>query len=99
MKSNSNLEILENKARTNCGGRWVRVLQHNDNSQRIAMALVFDEPSEMYGIEGGRISKFFVEKHEGGFVHTEANYDRGWDTLPATEEAQDFCNQVFELFN
>jgi len=41
----------------------------------------YDEPSEVYGINGGRISKLTV-KTEGKIT---ANYDRGWDIEPADE--------------
>lgn len=43
----------------------------------------YEEPSEEYGIEGGRISKLFL-KQDGAWV---ANYDRGWDMEPTTEAA------------
>lgn len=43
----------------------------------------FEEPSE-WGIDGGRISKLNLK------VGTDdiANYDRGWDVLPESYEAQ-----------
>lgn len=44
----------------------------------------FEEPSEEYGIDGGRISKLSL-KQAGAWV---ANYDRGWDMEPATEAAK-----------
>jgi hypothetical protein len=47
-------------------------------------AKVYGEPSEEYGIEGGRISK--LEIRLGDFPV--ARYDRGWDIEPETENAQ-----------
>jgi len=44
----------------------------------------FDEPSEEYGIAGGRISKL-VLKQEGEVVY---DYGRGWDIPPQTKEAE-----------
>ena len=42
----------------------------------------FDEPSEEYGINGGKISKLSI-KINGEFT---ANYDRGWDIEPAEDD-------------
>lgn len=42
----------------------------------------YDEGSE-YGIDGGRISKMMIEING----ETVCNYDRGWDIMPETEEA------------
>lgn len=47
-------------------------------------AKVYGEPSEDYGIEGGKISK--LEIRFGGIPV--ARYDRGWDIEPETENAQ-----------
>lgn len=44
----------------------------------------FDEPSEDYGIDSGRISKLSL-KMDGEWI---ANYDRGWDIEPSCEEAE-----------
>lgn len=44
----------------------------------------FEEPSEEYGINGGKISKLSI-KIDGTWV---ANYDRGWDVkLEEDDEA------------
>ena len=44
----------------------------------------YEEPSETYGINGGRISKLMI-KVDGVIT---ANYDRGWDVEPADENTQ-----------
>ena len=44
----------------------------------------YDEPSETYGINGGRISKLMI-KIDGKIV---CNYDRGWDIHPTCKEAE-----------
>lgn len=42
----------------------------------------YDEPSEDYGINGGKISKLSI-KIDGKFT---ANYDRGWDLYLAEDD-------------
>lgn len=44
----------------------------------------FEEPSEDWGIDGGRISKLSL-KQDGEWA---ANYDRGWDLKPTSEAAE-----------
>ena len=44
----------------------------------------FDEPSGIYGLEGGRISKVML-KRNGQIVY---NYDRGLDIAPADQETE-----------
>ena len=41
----------------------------------------YDEPSETYGINGGKISKLMITVN--GIIT--ANYDRGWDVEPQDE--------------
>ena len=40
----------------------------------------YNEPSENYGINGGKISKLWIQNSIT--KATEANYDRGWDIRP-----------------
>jgi hypothetical protein len=47
-------------------------------------AKVYGEPSEDYGMEGGRISKLEIRLGDMPV----ARYDRGWDIEPETEQAQ-----------
>ena len=42
----------------------------------------YDEPSELYGINGGKISKLTI-RIDGRIT---ANYDRGWDIEPAEND-------------
>ena len=44
----------------------------------------YDEPSETYGINEGRISKLEIRVNG----KTTCNYDRGWDIEPADENTQ-----------
>lgn len=44
----------------------------------------YDEPSEEYGINGGKISKLML-KANGEVI---CNYDRGWDIEPTCKEAE-----------
>ena len=54
----------------------------------------FEQGSE-WGIDGGRISKLWVTK-DGIEV---ASYDRGWDVLPATSEAQEITSEIIQRYN
>ena len=47
-------------------------------------AKVYGEPSEDYGIEGGKVSKLEIRLSD----YPVARYDRGWDIEPETENAQ-----------
>lgn len=44
----------------------------------------YEEPSEEYGINGGKISKLML-KANGEII---CNYDRGWDIEPTCEAAE-----------
>ena len=44
----------------------------------------YEEPSEVYGLNGGKISKLTIKIN--GTVA--ANYDRGWDMEPTCKEAE-----------
>ena len=44
----------------------------------------YEEPSEVYGLNGGKISKLTI-KIKGTVA---ANYDRGWDIEPTCKEAE-----------
>lgn len=48
-----------------------------------------------FGIDGGRISKLWVTK-DGIEI---ASYDRGWDVLPATSEAQEITSEIIQRYN
>ena len=55
----------------------------------------FDEPSEEYGIDGGRISKLAI-KVNGRYT---ANYDRGWDMEPEDEATAISCQILMQQYN
>ena len=44
----------------------------------------FEEPSEEYGINSGKISKLMLKANS----EVICNYDRGWDIEPADENTQ-----------
>lgn len=44
----------------------------------------YDEPSEIYGLEGGRISKMELRIDD----RVTLNYDRGWDKEPRDKESR-----------
>jgi len=60
----------------------------------LATFLPFEEPSELYGIDGGKISKLEIRK---GRVVV-CNYDRGWDIEP-TKDVKDFYDEIIKKYN
>jgi len=54
----------------------------------------FEEGSQ-FGIEEGRISKLHISK-DGV---TLANYDRGWDILPADKAAREVYEALLKKYN
>ena len=55
----------------------------------------YDEGSEEFGFEGGRISKLFVMK-DGQIV---ISYDREWDKKPTTKEAKQALEEILRQYN
>lgn len=55
----------------------------------------FDEPSEKYGIDGGRISKLTITVNG----EITLNYDRGWDIEPEDEASQMVYAILLKEFN
>ena len=55
----------------------------------------YDEPSEAYGIDGGRISKMEIRVNG----QTTLNYDRGWDIEPDDEASQLAYMILLKQFN
>ncbi len=55
----------------------------------------FSEPSEDYGINGGRISKLDIRCNEKILY----NYDRGLDIAPKTADAEIVLNQLLDQYN
>lgn len=60
---------------------WAKGMMQIDGAECRYWIKHFDEPSEEYGIDGGRISKLEIRK-DG--VCT-LNYDRVWDIMPQDE--------------
>jgi hypothetical protein len=58
-------------------------------------AKVYGEPSEDYGIEGGKVSKLEIRFSD----YPVARYDRGWDIEPETENAQLAVLAILHSFN
>ena len=55
----------------------------------------FEEPSEDYGIEGGRISKLTLKQGKNEVY----NYDRGLDIEPQTREAEQSLEILMKRYN
>lgn len=85
------------------GGTWYRVHKNLPDSVLEATVLVFDEPSEEYGIDGGRISKLGImrltcSKNSEICKTWEANYERGWCLKPTAGDAATFLEEIKELY-
>ena len=55
----------------------------------------YEEPSEEYGINGGKISKLML-KANGEVI---CNYDRGWDIEPTCKEAELALSILLNSYN
>ncbi|MDD2979151.1 MAG: hypothetical protein PHN80_04190 [Hespellia sp.] len=55
----------------------------------------FEEPSEEYGINGGKISKLMLKANE----EVICNYDRGWDIEPTCREAELALGILLQKYN
>lgn len=55
----------------------------------------FEETSEEYGLDGGRISKLSL-KLNGEWI---SNYNRGWDIEPACKEAEICLSILLNAYN
>ena len=74
---------------------WITGTTDFDGERELRIqAKVFEEPSETYGINGGKISK--LEIRIGNEII--ANYDRGWD-IEVPEEAQPLYESFLAQFN
>lgn len=74
------------------GGKYMKA----EKNGMTAIFLVFEQPSEIYGIDGGRISKLEIRDKNKKFL---ANYDRGWDIQPENAEAKKFLDEILKEFN
>ena len=58
----------------------------------------YEEPSEVYGIDEGRISKLEIRKH--GESKTLVNYDRDWDVeVPEDADVQAVYVLLLKKYN
>lgn len=55
----------------------------------------YEEPSKVYGIDGGRVSKLSLKQND----RIVTNYDRGWDVKPMTKEAEIALNILLAKYN
>lgn len=57
--------------------------------------LTFEEKSEEYSIDGGRISKLQIRKPNGEIL---CSYDRDWDKKP-TDEVKSLYDKIIKKYN
>ena len=81
------------------GGTWYRAYKNLPDSVLEAYVLAFEEPSEEYGLQGGRISKLSIRRLQGGAKTWEALYDRGMECEPKAEDAKEMYAQLIEMYN
>jgi hypothetical protein len=56
----------------------------------------YEEPSEVFGIDGGKVSKLTIRKV--GESRDIVNYDRGWDIEP-TDEVRAVYDIILSKYN
>lgn len=54
-----------------------------------------DEPSDSFGLDGGRIIKLDVWLGDKEVIH----YERGWDIRPRTKEAKEVLKTILIGYN
>ena len=60
----------------------------------------YDEPSEDFGIDGGRISKLHIKRHGENWGNTLVSYERGWDRhCPDEYEIKAVYATLIEKYN
>lgn len=55
----------------------------------------YKEPSNTYGIDGGRISKLMLKQNS----KIMASYERGWEVKPQSKEAELVFNTLLSKYN
>jgi len=73
------------------GGKWLRA----EENGFVAVFLLFDKPSDEYGIDGGKISKLEIRDSNN---HIVCNYDREWDIQP-DEKVLKFYEEIIKKYN
>lgn len=63
---------------------WTKGAMRIEGTEILFWVKHFEEPSEDYGIEGGRISKLMLKQGEICIL----NYDRGWGIEPEDKASQ-----------
>ena len=63
---------------------WTKGATRVEGTEVLFWIKHFDEPSEDYGIDGGRISKIMLKANGTCTL----NYDRGWDIEPEDKASQ-----------
>ena len=88
------MKITINPAIQNLGN-WITGTAEFDGERELRFAAkVYDEPSEDYGINGGKISKLEIRLGKE-FL---ANYERGRD-IEVAEEARPLYEMILAQFN
>lgn len=62
-----------------------------------AVIKYFSEPSEEYGIDGGKVSKLWIKNTKTGEIV--ANYDRGWDVKIKSPQVKKFYEKILKQYN
>lgn len=85
-------KLQAKKLKSTFGNPWYEI----KNDKYTCKIMRFDEPSAQYGIEGGKISKLWIQDIKTKKVV--ANYDRGWDIEP-TSDVKKFYDEIIKEYN
>ena len=60
----------------------------------------YEEPSDVFGIEGGKVSKLHIKKREQCWGNAIVSYERGWDRpCPDNDEVKAVYATLIEKYN
>lgn len=83
---------MDKKHQRQVGGKYMKAEQ----GDLVAVFLRYDDPSEMYGIDGGRISKLTIRGTQREWL---CKYDRGWDVKPMDAKTKKFYDEIIKKYN
>ncbi len=90
-----------NRRKSVFGGTFIYIEEGTGDGCFLHAAIkVYDNPSEAYGLDGGKISVMTIDSiHADGCHAMVANYDRGWDVTPAHPDVKNFVENIKKQYN
>lgn len=87
-------KLQAKQLKTTLGNPWYEI----KNDKYRCQIMRFDEPSTQYGIDGGRISKLWIQDIKTKKIV--ANYDRGWESgKEPAGDVKKFYNEIIKEYN